>query len=75
MKNAGRQSQALFLGNDTFGFLAVVPLGRKGVSVHVAGVDANPLAEEALTFVMRGFSWPTILPRYAAIVANAISGD
>lgn len=36
---------------------------------------ANPLAEEARTFVMREFSWPAILPRYAAVVANAISGD
>jgi protein-tyrosine-phosphatase/predicted ATP-grasp superfamily ATP-dependent carboligase len=42
MKNAARQDQALILGNDTFSFLAVVrSLGRKGVSVHVAGVDAN----------------------------------
>jgi hypothetical protein len=36
---------------------------------------ANRLAEEARTFVMREFSWPAILPRYAAIVANVISGD
>jgi glycosyltransferase involved in cell wall biosynthesis len=36
---------------------------------------ANPLAQEARTFVMREFSWPAILPRYAAIVANGVSGD
>jgi glycosyltransferase involved in cell wall biosynthesis len=36
---------------------------------------ANRLATEARTFVMREFSWPAILPRYAAIVANGTSGD
>ena len=36
---------------------------------------ANRLAEEARTFVMREFSWPAILPRYAAIVGNGISSD
>ena len=36
---------------------------------------ANRLAEEARTFVMREFSWPAILPRYAAIVGSGISTD
>jgi polysaccharide biosynthesis protein PslH len=36
---------------------------------------ANRLAEEARTFVMREFSWPAILPRYAAIVGKGISSD
>ncbi len=42
MKNAGRKGEALVLANDTRSFLAVVrSLGRKGLSVPVAGVDAN----------------------------------
>lgn len=36
---------------------------------------SNPLTAEARTFVMREFSWPAILPRYAAIVANGIADD
>jgi glycosyltransferase involved in cell wall biosynthesis len=36
---------------------------------------ANRLAEDARTFVTREFSWAAILPRYAAIVGNAISSD
>lgn len=34
---------------------------------------ANRLAQDARTFVMREFSWPAILPRYAAIIADVIS--
>jgi glycosyltransferase involved in cell wall biosynthesis len=33
--------------------------------------SATRLAEEARTFVMREFSWPTILPRYEAIIVPA----
>jgi glycosyltransferase involved in cell wall biosynthesis len=36
---------------------------------------ANRLAEQARIFVMREFSWPAILPRYAAIVEDGISND
>lgn len=34
---------------------------------------ANRLSEVARSFVMREFSWPAILPRYAAIVADGSS--
>lgn len=36
---------------------------------------ADRLTEEARAFVLREFSWPAILPRYASIIANDISGD
>jgi glycosyltransferase involved in cell wall biosynthesis len=36
---------------------------------------ANKLADEGRAFVMREFSWPAILPRYAAIVGGRIPSD
>jgi polysaccharide biosynthesis protein PslH len=50
-------------------------IAEQAIKLLCDSAYANRLAEQARTFVTQKFSWPAILPRYAAIVASGISGD